>query len=44
MAFVSTGLPNGGRTAHFQIENHQCSSLDGRDRATALLELCEDDY
>jgi hypothetical protein len=43
MAFVSTGLPNSGRTPHLQIA-YDDSSRDGRHRASALLEMCEDDY
>jgi hypothetical protein len=44
MSFITSGLPDGGRTAHFEIAYEESSSLDGRDRATALLETCDDDY
>lgn len=37
-------LPNGGRTAHFQIAYDESSSLDGGGCATALLAMCDDDY
>jgi len=43
MAFVSTGLPNGGRTAHFRIE-YDPTLPAGRALAAGLLRTCEDDY
>lgn len=45
MAFVTTGLTNGGLTTHYQIEyDDSLSQADGRDRANALLGVCEADY
>ena len=45
MAFVTTGLTNGGLTTHYQIDyDDSLSQADGRDRANALLGVCEDDY
>src|SRR5260221_2613172 len=45
MAFISTGLTNGGRTAHYQIEyDESLSQADGRDRANALIAVCEADF
>jgi hypothetical protein len=45
MAFVTTGLPNGGVTAHYKIEyDDSLSQADGRDRAAALMAVCEADF
>ena len=45
MAFITTGLTNGGRTTHYQIEyDDSLSAADGRDRANALINVCEDDF
>jgi hypothetical protein len=44
MSFVTSGLPNGGRTAHFRIAHDEASCVDGRNFAIALLGMCEDDY
>jgi hypothetical protein len=45
MAFVTTGLINGGLTTHYQIEyDDSLSQADGKDRANALIETCEADY
>ena len=45
MAFITTGLTNGGRTTHYQIEyDDSLSQADGRDRANALIAVCEDDF
>lgn len=45
MAYVTTGLPNSGLTAHYQIEyDESLSPEDGLDRALALLGVCEQDY
>jgi hypothetical protein len=44
MSFVTAGLPNGGRTAHFQITYDESFSFDGRECATELVHMCEDDY
>jgi hypothetical protein len=43
MAFVSTGLPNNGRTAHFQIR-YDTTLSSGPALARALLGACESDY
>ncbi len=45
MAFITTGLTNGGLTAHYQIEyDDSLSQADGRDRANALIDVCEADF
>ncbi len=45
MGFTSAGLPNGGKTNHFQISyDDSYSSADGLGRAQALMDLCEQDY
>jgi hypothetical protein len=44
MSLITAGLPNSGRTAHFQIRYDEASSLDGRASATELVQMCEDDY
>jgi hypothetical protein len=43
MAAISTGLPNGGRTAHFQVTyDDSLSAADGLGRASGLQGKCED--
>jgi hypothetical protein len=45
MAPSTTGLPNGGRTAHYQIRyDDSLSAADGKDRAIALIGDCEKDF
>jgi hypothetical protein len=45
MAQVTTGLTNGGRTPHYQISyDDSLSTADGRDRANALIAVCEGDF
>jgi hypothetical protein len=45
MAFITTGLTNGGLTTHYQIKyDDSLSQADGRDRANALIGVCEADF
>lgn len=45
MTLTTTGLTNGGRTAHYQIQyDDSLSTADGRDRANGLIAACEGDY
>ena len=45
MALIATGLTNGGRTTHYQIKyDDSLSATDGRDRANALIAVCENDF
>lgn len=45
MTLITTGLNNGGRTAHYQIKyDDSLSQADGRDRANALIGVCEADF
>jgi hypothetical protein len=45
MALVTTGLTNGGRTTHYQIQyDDSLSSADGKDRANKLIAVCENDF
>src|ERR1051325_3916378 len=42
MALTTAGLTNGGLTAHYQIKyDDSLSAADGRDRANALIAVCE---
>jgi hypothetical protein len=44
MAFITTGLTNGGVTTHYQISYQDTfSAADGKDRANALIAVCEAD-
>jgi hypothetical protein len=45
MALITDGLTNGGRTTHYQIKyDDSLSAADGRDRANALIAVCESDF
>src|ERR1041384_8667143 len=45
MALTTAGLTNGGLTAHYQIKyDDSLSAADGRDRANALIAVCEADF
>lgn len=45
MAFIKTGLPNGGQTAHYKIRyDNSLSQVDGLDRAIGLMSKCEQDF
>jgi hypothetical protein len=44
MPYTTHGLPNTGSTPHFNVAYDDASPLDGREAATALLGMCEDDY
>lgn len=45
MAYVTTGLAHGGRTEHYQFKyDGRLSHADGRDRANALIGVCERDF
>ncbi|MFL6163643.1 MAG: hypothetical protein ACJ74U_15665 [Jatrophihabitantaceae bacterium] len=45
MTLTTTGLTNGGLTAHYQIQYESTlSTADGRDRANGLIATCEADY
>jgi hypothetical protein len=45
MAFVTNGLPNGGRTAHFGVQyDDSLAPANGRDLAKELLLWVEEDY
>lgn len=45
MAFTSSGLANDGRTTHYKIEyDDSLSDADGKDRAEALMKVCEEDF
>ncbi len=45
MTFVTTGLTNNGQTAHYQIQyDNSLSPADGKDRANALIDACENDF
>ena len=45
MAFITTGLTNGGLTTHYQVEyDDSLSTADGKDRANALIAACEADF
>jgi hypothetical protein len=45
MAFIKTGLPNGGRTTHYKIKyDDSLSPADGVTRANGLLAKCEQDF
>ena len=45
MAFITTGLTNGGLTTHYQIKyDDSLSQADGLDRANALIGVCEADF
>jgi hypothetical protein len=45
MALTTAGLTNGGLTTHYQIQYDDSLSLaDGKDRANALIAVCEADY
>jgi hypothetical protein len=43
--YVTTGLPNGGATTYYQFSYDDTLSVaDGRDRAIALMGVCDGDY
>ncbi|MFE7375672.1 hypothetical protein ACFU6E_13390 [Bacillus cereus] len=45
MTFITTGLPNSGRTTYYQIQyDDSLSQSDGLDRAKNLMEVCDDDF
>jgi hypothetical protein len=45
MTLSTAGLANGGLTAHYQIQyDDSLSVADGRDRANALIAVCENDF
>ncbi len=45
MALITTGLTNGGRTAHYQIKyDDSLAAADGKDRANALIAVCDADF
>jgi hypothetical protein len=45
MTFTSAGLPNKGRTAHYQISyDATLTNVDGLNRATGLFDSCEQDF
>jgi len=45
MVLTTTGLTGAGRTTHYQIQyDDTLAADDGRDRANALIGVCEDDY
>ena len=45
MGFTSAGLPNGGKTAHYQFSyDDTFSQADGVTRTNAVLAKCEQDY
>src|SRR5262245_39263849 len=45
MTLITTGLTNGGRTTHYQIKyDDSLSAADGKDRANALIAVCENDF
>jgi hypothetical protein len=45
MAYVSTGLPNQGKTTYYKVEyDSTLSTADGQDRALALMAVIDADY
>ncbi len=45
MTLVTTGLTNGGATTHYRIQyDDSLTAANGRDRANALIAVCEADY
>jgi hypothetical protein len=45
MALTTAGLTNGGVTTHYKIQyDDSLSAADGKDRANALIAVCEADY
>ncbi len=45
MTLITTGLTNGGLTTHYQVEyDNSLAQADGKDRANALIAVCESDF
>ncbi|MEB9410538.1 hypothetical protein P4J00_23770 [Bacillus cereus] len=45
MAYINQGLPNGGLTTYYQIKyDDSLSQVDGVNRATDLMRVCDDDF
>jgi len=43
--YITTGLPNGGATTYYQFSyDDTLSAADGRDRAIALMAVCDGDF